>query len=264
MPPRQTERRLRTVEVLGVRVHDVTYKEAIDCILWHIATRVPAIVVTPNTEFVMQAQRDPDFRNVLNSAALAIPDGIGLVLGSRLLGNRIRDHVRGTDLVEKLAAIAAVEGHRFFLLGAGEGVADLAARRLKARYPGLQVAGVYAGSPDVSQDNATRAAIRAAGKIDVLLVAYGARKQEQWMARNQATLGIPVAIGVGGALDFFSGRAKRAPRWIRRLELEWLYRLLRQPSRWRRQLALPQFAFLVLLAWLRAKLPGVARFPRQT
>lgn len=252
--PVEPPKRPRSVDILGMRVDDVTYAEALDLLRRYINSGCARMVATPNTEFAMRARRDREFRQLLNTASLAIPDGIGLILASRLLGDPIREHVRGTDLVDKLASLAAAEGYRFFLLGAPEGVAAAAAARLQRAHPGLQIAGTHGGSPVPAYDATAAEVIRAAGHVDVLLVAYGAPLQEQWIARNQARLGVPVAIGVGGVFDFFSGRASRAPLWIRRLELEWLYRLLRQPSRWRRQLALPHFALCVLAIWVRRRL----------
>ncbi|MGE3268997.1 MAG: WecB/TagA/CpsF family glycosyltransferase, partial [Chloroflexota bacterium] len=155
-----------------------------------------------------------------------------------------REHVRGTDLVLKLAALGAERGHRWFLLGAADGVARLAADRLQAQYPGLVIVGAAPGSPHSADDGATRAMIQAAGPCDLILVAYGAPAQERWLARNLGPLGIPVGIGVGGVFNFLSGQVPRAPRWMQRLELEWLHRLIVQPWRWKRQLDLPRFVML--------------------
>ena len=235
-----------SLDILGVRVDDVTYVEALGLLREYVASRVPHYVVTPNPEFVMAARRDRLFRAALASAALAVPDGGGLLLAARLWGRPFREQVRGTDLVYRLAALGPREGHRWFLLGAAPGVAEAAGRQLVARYPGLQVVGTYPGSPRPEDDAVTGAAIRAAGPVDVLLVAYGAPGQECWMARNVPVLGVPVAIGIGGVLDYIAGRTPRAPRWLRELGLEWLFRLLIQPWRWRRQLALPHFALLAL------------------
>lgn len=231
----------RSIDILGTRVDDVTLAEALAlCDAW-IREGEPRRVVTPNAEFVAAARRDPAFRQMLNESALCIPDGAGLLLAGRLLGTRLREQVAGTDLADGLAGLCARHGYRVFLLGAAPGIAELAARRLEERHPGLSVAGTFAGSPEPAADNVVRARLEEAGRIDVLLAAYGAGKQEAWIARNQAALGIPLAIGVGGALDFFSGRVPRAPRLLRRLGLDWLFRLLIQPWRWRRQLALPRF-----------------------
>ncbi|MDA8187228.1 MAG: WecB/TagA/CpsF family glycosyltransferase [Dehalococcoidales bacterium] len=237
---------MRSVEILGVRLDDVTLQETIDTLDGFIQSGQPHLIATTNTEFVMAAQRDLEYRRLLNSADLSIPDGVGLIWGLRVLGKPIRKHVRGTDTVERLMALAAQKGYSVFLLGAAEGVAAMAAERLKARHPGLKIAGTYAGSPDPRFDDAIVEMIRKAGPVDILLVAYGAPAQEKWIARNMSRMNVPVAIGVGGVFDFFSGRVKRAPTLIRNLELEWLYRLWQQPWRWRRQLALPRFALCVL------------------
>lgn len=237
---------MSAVYVLGIRVDDVTYAEALDVLLNAIAARVPHVVTTPNPEFVMLARRDAAFRAALQRSALNIPDGIGLVLAARLAGERLRAHVQGTDLVLMLAADSAKAGHRWFLLGGEGDVAVRAGLALTAQFPGLSVVGAAPGSPHPEDDVKTRELIRAAAPVDVLLVAYGAPKQELWLDRNLAALQIPVGIGVGGVFNYLSGAATRAPLWIRRLHFEWLHRLITQPWRWRRQLALPAFGLLAL------------------
>jgi N-acetylglucosaminyldiphosphoundecaprenol N-acetyl-beta-D-mannosaminyltransferase len=241
------------VDVLGVRVDDVTYAEALALLLAAIAERKPSIVTTPNPEIVMLARDDPDFRSTLNRSALNIPDGIGLVLASRLGGRRLRQHVQGTDLVLLLAAEGARQGQRWFLLGGAPGIAERAAAVLRRRFPGLEVVGADPGSPWPADDSLVCERIAAAGPIDVVLVAYGAPKQERWLDRNLAVLGIPVGIGVGGVFNYLSGATPRAPAWLRRLHLEWLHRLISQPWRWRRQLVLPVFAALALRDALRKR-----------
>jgi len=243
---------LRSIDVLGVRVDDVTYDEAVALIERWIAEGGPHVVTTPNPEIVMRARRDPAFRQTLRRAALNVPDGVGLILAARLRGERFREHVRGTDLVHHLAALGARHGHRWYLLGAADGVARQAADRLQASYPGLIVAGAEPGSPRPEDDAAAWAAIRAAGPVDLILVAYGAPAQERWLERSLGPLAIPVGIGVGGVLNFLAGSVPRAPAWMRRLELEWLHRLIVQPWRWKRQLELPKFAALVLQDAARA------------
>jgi N-acetylglucosaminyldiphosphoundecaprenol N-acetyl-beta-D-mannosaminyltransferase len=235
---------LHAVDILGVRVHDVTQQDALEAIEGFVRSGSPHRIVTPNPEIVMAARRDLGFRNILNTADLAIPDGFGLLLAARLAGSPLRAHVRGTDLVDALAARSAVRGWRWFLLGAEPGVADAAAARLMARYPGLEVVGTMGGSPDPADDFPIRRAIETVMPVHVLLVAYGAPSQERWIARNQTALGVPVQMGVGGAFNFLAGRSPRAPLWARRLELEWAYRLLTEPWRWRRQLALLGFSLL--------------------
>jgi len=250
------DNRYPAVDVLGVRVDDVTEPEALERLAQFVVAGAPHHVVTPNPEIVMAARRDPAYRAVLNAADLAIPDGIGLLLAARLAGARLRAHVRGTDLVLRLAARSAREGWCWFLLGAAPGVAAEAGRRLAARFPGLQIAGTHAGSPDPSADAQTCGMIASAAPVHVLLVAYGAPKQERWIARNLHSTGVPIQMGVGGVFNFLAGSSPRAPAWVRRLELEWAYRLATEPWRWRRQLALPAFISLAVLEGARRRRGG--------
>jgi N-acetylglucosaminyldiphosphoundecaprenol N-acetyl-beta-D-mannosaminyltransferase len=235
---------VRSVRILGVRIDDVTYEQAVALVERFVAERGPHAIATPNPEFVMLARRHPAFRAALESVALAVPDGIGLLLAARWLGRPLRQHVRGTDLVHRLAAHSVPRGWRWLLLGAAGGVASEAAAALRQAYPGLQVVGALPGSPRPADDAWVRQEIRALGPIDLALVAYGAPAQELWLQRNLEPLDLPVGIGVGGVLNFLAGRVPRAPGWVRRIELEFLYRLWVEPWRWRRQLAIPHFALL--------------------
>jgi N-acetylglucosaminyldiphosphoundecaprenol N-acetyl-beta-D-mannosaminyltransferase len=245
---------IRSVDVLGVRIDDVTYAEALSVLRSALESRQPHVVTTPNPEIVMLARRDPGFREILNRSALNIPDGIGLLVAASLSGDRLRQHVQGTDLVLQLAAESVAAGWRWFLLGGFGSVALRAASALRDAYPGLEIAGAFSGSPLPADDATVRANIAAAGPVDVLLVAFGAPKQEQWLDRNLAALHIPVGIGVGGVFNYLSRDAPRAPLWVRRVHFEWLHRLVTQPWRWRRQLALPRFAYLALVNALRSRL----------
>jgi N-acetylglucosaminyldiphosphoundecaprenol N-acetyl-beta-D-mannosaminyltransferase len=222
-----------SVSILGIRVDDVTPEEAIARIDELLRDGGSHQVVTVNPEFVVAAQEDAGFAGVLAAADLAVPDGIGLILASWWLGRRLRARVTGVDLAWRLAALAAQRGYRVYLLGAAPGVAQRAADRLAATCPGMHIAGAYAGSPAAAEEDDLVARIRSA-KPHILLVAYGAPAQDKWIARNQARLAIPVAIGVGGTLDYIAGAVPWAPAWMRRLGLEWLYRLIRQPRRWKR------------------------------
>ncbi len=249
MPPAPPRR----IDILGVGVDDVTPAETLDILTAWIDARQPRRVVTPNPEMVMLARRDPAFARLLADADLAVPDGVGLLWASRLRGTPLRALVPGSDLVPWLAEQSARRGDRWFLLGAAEGVAEAAGSILAARYPGLCIAGAFAGDAAPPGDPVTRAAIRAAEPVDVLLVAYGAPRQEAWMARN-ADLGIPVSIGVGGTLNFITGRSPQPPRLVYNLGLGWAYRLATEPWRWRRQLVLPHFALLALLDGVQRRL----------
>ncbi len=235
----------RSIQVLGVRIHDVTLEEAVDLVERLIEEGGPHQVVTVNPEFVMHARRDSLFRETLNGADLAVPDGVGITWAGRLLGQPFRGRVPGVELTQRLAERAAARGYRLFLLGAAPGVAEEAARRLQTHAPGVAIVGTYAGSPAPEEEEEIGRRIRAAAP-HILLVAYGAPQQDLWLRRNLPRLEVPVGIGVGGTFDYLSGRVRRAPAWMRRAGLEWLYRLIRQPWRWRRMLALPLFALLVM------------------
>ena len=244
-PPHSTLHTPRsTLHILNVRVDDVTYDETLALVERFVAERAPHQICTVNAEFIMTAQRDDAFRRVINSAALCIPDSAGVLWAARRLGHPLRERVAGSDMVGTIAARAAERGWRVYFLGAAPGVADKAAAILQTRNPGLVVAGVFAGSPAPAEYDAIVARIRAA-QPDVLFVAFGAPAQDMWIARNQPVLQVPVAMGIGGSLDFIARVARRAPVWMQRLGLEWLYRLVREPWRWRRQLALPRFVWRV-------------------
>ncbi len=239
--------------VLGVRVDQVTQRQALDLIEAMIArhrvgeTGSPCQqVVTVNTEFVMAAQKRSDFRQAINGAALVVADGIGIVWATYLGRTHAPQRITGIDTVMALAKRCAAAGYRLYLLGAAPGVAEQAAARLQAIAPGLAVAGAYAGSPAPEEETAILERLGTA-HADVLCVAYGAPAQELWIRRNLARLPVAIAMGVGGAFDFLSGRQRRAPRIMQRLGLEWLYRLYREPWRWKRMLAIPQFMLYVLV-----------------
>ena len=202
------------------------------------------LVATVNPEFVMRAQNDREFARVLESADLCLADGTGVVWAARRQGCQISGPVTGVDLIGPLATMCARCGFPLFLVGAGARVAADLASRLAAEHPGLAVA-AHSGSPDPSSDTETLGLIHA-HRTRVLLVAYGAPAQELWIDRLKERLGVPVAIGVGGAFDYLTGRVPRAPGWMRGAGLEWLHRLAVQPWRIRRMAVLPRYAIKVL------------------
>ena len=239
------------VELLGVRVDNVTTQETLDLLESFVAEGRPRQIVTLNPEFVMEAQHNAPFRVVLGGASLALPDGYGLLWAARILGQRLRERVAGSDLLPMIAGLSARHGHRLFLLGAMPGVAERAAAVLRRDYPGVSIVGTMAGSPDPEDEEGIVTAVIDA-RADVLFVAYGAPRQDLWIHRNLDRLGVPVCMGVGGAFDYVAGVIPRAPLWLRESGLEWLYRLMRQPWRWRRMLNLPRFACRVILQRLGA------------
>lgn len=235
--------------VLGVAVDRLSIAAAAERVMGFVAGGHLHQVVTVNPEFVMMARGNRAFREVLRRADLATADGIGIVWAARLLGDRVPERAGGVELLMRIAELAAQRGYRLFLLGATEGVAEEAARRLVTTFPGLRIAGTYAGSPQPRDASAIVAAIRAA-RPHLLFVAFGAPAQDLWIATHQRSIGVPVAMGVGGAFDYLAGRVPRAPVALQRAGVEWLYRLIRQPWRWRRMLALPRFGAMILVLTL--------------
>jgi N-acetylglucosaminyldiphosphoundecaprenol N-acetyl-beta-D-mannosaminyltransferase len=234
------------VKVLGVRVDCLDMGAALARIEELVDAGGHHIVATVNPEFIMRAQREHEFARVLESADLCLADGTGVVWAARRLGCSMSGPVTGTDLVAPLAATCARRGFRLFLLGAAPGVAAELASTWRMKYPDLEVE-AHPGSPDPASDDETLRLIHD-HRAQVLLVAFGAPKQELWIDRLKDRLGVSVAIGVGGAFDYLTGRVPRAPVWMRRAGLEWLYRLFNQPWRIRRMAVLPVYAFKVLSA----------------
>lgn len=240
------------ITILGIPIDNVTEDEAVARVATFLEKGGAHQVATVNPEFLMEAQKNAAFRRVLLAASLAVPDGFGLILAARWQGAAFRGRVTGVQLTQQIVALAAARGYRVFLLGAAPGVAETTATVLQTRYPTLTIAGCFAGAPHPRYEPFLRQIITAA-RPDILLVAYGHPRQDLWIARNQPFLQIPVAMGVGGVFDYLSGRVPLAPAWLRRLGLEWLYRLFHQPQRWRRILvAVPLFAWTVVRAGARA------------
>jgi len=233
------------INILGVPVHPVTFQEFLALVEEFIASGSPHQICTANPEFVMTAQRQPQFMEVLQKADLVLADGVGLLWAARRLGQPLPERVTGSDGIYLLAERAAQQGWRMFLLGAQLGVAARTAQILAERYPGLEVADVWPGSPR-DEDYPEIARRIKNTKPDILLVAYGAPRQDIWIALHKDDLGVPVSMGVGGAFDFVAGVQKRAPAWVIRLNLEWLWRLITQPWRWKRQLDLPRFVWKMI------------------
>jgi N-acetylglucosaminyldiphosphoundecaprenol N-acetyl-beta-D-mannosaminyltransferase len=239
VPPKQAR-------VLGVRVDCLDMGAALRGIEEFVDAGGHHQVATVNPEFVMSAQKDSEFSKVLESADLCLADGTGVVWAARRQGCELSGPVAGVDLIPPLAALCARRGFRLFLLGAAPGVAAALATRLRAQLPSLDVA-AHSGSPDPSSDDETLRLIHV-HRTQVLLVAFGAPKQDLWIAGLKDRLGVSVAIGVGGAFDYLTGRVPRAPVWMRRAGFEWLHRLANQPWRIRRMVVLPAYAIKVLSA----------------
>lgn len=244
-----------TAFVLGVRIHQVTIAEAASCVRQLIAAGGAHQVVTVNGAMLLGAMRDDRVRALFNNASLVTPDGVGVLLAGRILGYRFAERVAGVDLVERLCAHLAGGGVRVFLLGAKPGVADAAVTALRARYPGLDIAGVQHGYFAREEEASILERIRAM-RPHLLLVGLGSPRQEEWIAKHLQVLAPIVCIGVGGTIDVLAGRRHRAPRWMQRAGLEWVYRVVREPRRWKVLATLPLvvwFAFRDRLAgWWKA------------
>lgn len=240
-------------------VDGVTAAEALsraEALLAERRPGAPALILTPNPELIMQARRDPGLLAAARSAALALPDGVGVVWAARRLGRPCPARVPGVEFMGALLEAAARGGRAVFMLGARPEVVARAAERAGMQYPGLRIAGVADGyfGRDREADVVRRIAESGA---EILLVGMGVPAQERFLHRHRASFGaVRLAMAVGGSLDVLSGMTRRAPRLVRRLGLEWLWRLASQPSRWRRQLALPRFAWAVLRAGRRNPRPA--------
>lgn len=254
----------KKVEVLGVTFNLISLKEAEAAVERLIGDSQRHYIVTPNPEFVVDCQRDREFMEIVNKADLSVPDGVGLIFAWRLQGffyshyfpirllqlviNVIRliaailfhlpespvySRLSGSDLFIELCKLAAQRKYRLFFLGGQEGVARQTAIYLESRFPGLNIVGTYAGNANSSGDLLTLSAI-GNQDIDLLFVAYGHPRQEKWIWRNLPKLNVKLAMGVGGAFDFYSGDSpliKRAPAFLRSLGLEWLWRLVLEPRK---------------------------------
>ncbi len=228
--------------ILGVRVGAFTYATLLEKVDCYIQERRKGMILAINPEKIVKAQSDPSLRELLNQAEFPIADGVGILLASRLQGGVIRSRMTGIDTMLSLCRHAAAKGYRVFLLGAKPGVADAAARSLQKRFSGLQIVGTQDGYFQDEQSVVEK--INKSG-ADILFVGMGSPKQEYWIRQHCQHLIPSVFQGVGGSYDVICGNIPRAPRWMQRAGLEWFYRLLKEPSRWRRQLALLKFLWLL-------------------
>lgn len=226
-------------DILGVMVDDVSLSEALALVKEGIDSGRKSYIVTPNPEIIMLAQKDERFRKILNEAFLSLADGFGVTAAGRILGSSIQERIPGADFVLNLAALAEEHGYSLFLLGGQEKVSERASKRLQELYPSLKVVGAISGG--VLEENRQKILEEVQKQsIDILVVAFGPGKQEKWIAENLPNLDTKMAIGVGGSLDFLAGEKPRAPVFMRKVGMEWAFRLMNEPSRFRRQ---KQFAF---------------------
>ncbi len=247
----------RRVHIGGVPVDGLTMREAVNAIDALVAAGQGGSVFTPNVDHVVEYQDNAALRDAYAAVSLSLADGMPVVWAARMLGRSVPEKVSGSDLIDPLVRRGAERGWRVLLLGGGEGVAARAGERMVARHPGLQVVGTLSPRIDMRRPPAERqellATVRAA-RPHVVLVALGAPKQELWIHESRSALAPAVLLGIGASLDFVAGSVRRAPLWVSRNGLEWLYRLAREPRRlWRRYLVRDPRFLGVLLGELRDK-----------
>lgn len=244
--------------LLGVGFTDEQLKDILEYVEENIKKKEKKLyIVTPNPEILTIANKNFDYKKVLNDADLALIDGIGIIVASRLLGKPLKHKISGVDFIEGVCKSVAEKPITIGFLGGGPGVAEKTAECLRKKYPGLKVAfsaqeweEIEANSPHSTVYSKNRSVVGGQKSkslsCDILLVAFGSPKQEIWIKEHLKNLPVTVAMGVGGAFDMISGRVLRAPAWIRSIGLEWLFRLAVQPWRIKRQLRLLEFIYLVL------------------
>ncbi len=232
------------VEILGVPVASLTMREAVEQAEQWMDERRGALIATANAEMIMNATRDEELFEILRAADLVVPDGAGTVWAAHHLGHAMPERVAGYDLAQALLKRAPGKNRRVFFFGSAPGVAEKAKQKAETIYPGIRVVGVRNGYFSEADEPGIIREIREA-QPDLLLAALGVPKQEKWLKKHKDELGVPVSIGVGGTLDVMAGTAKRAPLWVQKAKLEWLFRGLLQPKRAGRLLALPKFVFRV-------------------
>ncbi len=221
---------MQRVQILGVWVDPVTVEGVLPQLKVFLTGEGQHHIMTPNSEMLVMASRDEEFRTILNKSSLNLPDSAGLLWAAKWTGQKLPYRVTGIDTISRLCT-ELTEEHPLFLLGAREGIAEKAAHELQKQNPRLRIVGTFAGSPFSNNDDEIRQKITESG-AHIVFVAYGAPRQDKWIARNLPHLPhVRLAVGVGGSFDFLAGVHKRAPHWMQQSSLEWLWRLIQQPQR---------------------------------
>ena len=237
---------MKTQSILGITISNATEQDILEYVFKTLLKQEKkSYIVTPNPEMLVYARKHFSFKTILNQATIALPDGVGVMIAGRLLGKPLKQRITGIDFMKNLCKESVREAVTIGLIGAGAGVADEAADCLRKTYPGINIVLVADEWPTNLESPVSH--------IDLLFVAFGHPKQEEWIAANLENLPVKVAMGVGGAFDYLSGEVVRAPKIVRSLGFEWLFRLIRQPWRLKRQLALPVFLYFVLTERLQQK-----------
>jgi len=242
--------KIETVSILGVKIARMTMDQVLEWIRVMVEQGKPRQIVTANAEIIHKANHEPEFRKSLEKADLLTADGSGVMWAAKAVGDPLPERVTGIDLVNRLFSLAEEKGWKVYFLGAAPEVVEKAVLNTLSKHPLLRVSGFQHGY--YSQEETAGVVANISGmKPDILLVAMGAPRQEEFIQEYLKELNVPVSIGVGGSFDVLAGLARRAPQWMQHWGLEWLYRLYKQPSRFVRMLALPKFVLEVL--WRRAR-----------
>lgn len=241
------------IDVMGVGFHNLTKAEFAQRARAMLHNREKGYCVTPNAEIVYEAIQDETFRDLLNGAALVLPDGAGVVLGAKILGTPLKEKVAGIEFGEAICSILAENGGRLYLLGSKPGIAQQAGENLVKKYPGLVICGTADGY--FKDEEAVVAKINEANP-DVVFVCLGAPKQEKFIRNHFDEMSATLYLGLGGSLDGYAGVVQRAPKWMIDLSLEWLYRLIKEPKRLGRMMRLPKFVLICFGEKLRRKKNG--------
>lgn len=234
-----------TVNILGVNIDKITAAAALDKAEQLAASDGVSVVYTPNPEIIMAAYEDEEFKAILNSSDMCVPDGIGVVYGAKIIGDPVPERVPGFELSLGLIERLSKKGGSVFMFGSKPGVAEVAAEKLLEKYPGIKIAGTRNGYFKEEDEAEIVEQINASG-AEFLMVCLGAPKQEKWINKYRDELKVRLCIGAGGSLDVIAGNVKRAPKIFIKLNLEWFYRFLKQPSRIGRFAALPKFIVTVI------------------
>ena len=234
-----------TVKILGVKFDKLNFEGAYQRFTSFMMQDETKMIFTPNAEFVMRAQKDEDFRQILNKGDLVVPDGIGVIIASNIHHLELEERIPGIDFMSKMLGYANRSSRSIFLFGGKEGVAETAAKKINEKYPNVVIKGTQHGYYSDKDELKILDKINEV-KPDILFVALGAPKQEKWIYKHQKLLNVKVAIGVGGAIDIWAGTAKRAPKIFQTLGLEWFYRFLKEPTRLGRMLQIPKFLIKVI------------------
>jgi N-acetylglucosaminyldiphosphoundecaprenol N-acetyl-beta-D-mannosaminyltransferase len=233
-----------SVNILGVKVDDVDLAHAVEIAAEMVHSDGFSFIFTPNPEIIMSAQKDVNFRNILNSATMCVADGVGVVMASKFLKTPLPERVSGFDLVCNLLDKIKESGTKIFLLGAKPGVAERAKANIEKSYPDIVVSGFNNGYFGKNDEKLILQKINNS-EAQLLLTCLGSPKQERWIYKNRNNLNVNLAIGLGGVLDVFAGNVKRAPNLMIKLNLEWLYRAVSDPKRLKRIVAIPKFMYNV-------------------